>query len=87
MDRGKMNAWLTITARDGTIIFECEHCGTGDYGWDFTARGWFTDGHAGNISDLFFFARRAMDNYPDANIAGYLANDFNKRNEIKKEVK
>jgi len=68
------NAWLTITSEGGITVFECEHCGTGDYGWN-----WFAGAagdHVVTNADLFIVAECVMDEYPEAHISGYLANDF-----------
>jgi hypothetical protein len=68
-----MNAWLTIVS-NGVTVFEVEHCGTGDWGWNRTDSDFTT--HYANDAELFASALIVVNAHPDTEIFGVLANRF-----------
>ena len=70
------SAWFDIIdPNSGEVFFSCEHCGTGDYGWNRTDSGLTT--HYATDEDLFNAASWVWrERAGHAEIRGFLAGDF-----------
>jgi hypothetical protein len=70
-------AWLRILdPNTGEIFFDCEHCGTGDYGWNWFAGSSVNSFHSRNDAELFNSASWVIRDHPYADVVGFMAEDF-----------
>jgi len=71
------SAWLRILdANSGEIFFDCEHCGTGDYGWN-RINGGESGAHFATAEELFAEASWVMRTYKTTlMVEGYLKDEF-----------
>ena len=72
-----LSAWLRILdPNSGEIFFDCAHCGTGDYGWDWFASSSVNTFHASTDNELFRAASWVMRDHPHADVIGFMGEDF-----------